>query len=83
MTSVDQLRQIIGSHKPGDTVQLTVVNAAGEERTVDVTLGERPAEEQQQTPQVQPDNGFSPTLPDGLQPPGFEQPAPGNDGSAS
>ena len=83
VTSVDELRQIIASHKPGDTVKLTVVNANGDERTVDVTLGERPADQQQQTPQLQPDNGLSPTLPDGLQPPGFEQPAPGEDGSAS
>ncbi len=50
VTSVDQLRQIIGSHKPGDTVKLTVVNASGDERTVDVTLGERPADQQQETP---------------------------------
>ena len=48
VTSVDQLRQIIGSHKPGDTVELTVVNANGDERTVDVTLGERPADQQQE-----------------------------------
>ena len=51
------------------------------DRTVDVTLGERPADQQQ--PQLQPDNGFTPTVPDGLQPPGFDQTTPGNDGSAS
>jgi hypothetical protein len=83
VTSVDQLRQIIGSHKPGDTVKLTVVNANGDERTVEVTLGERPADQQQQQdPQLQPDNGLTPTIPDGLQPPGFEQTTP-DDGSAS
>jgi S1-C subfamily serine protease len=39
----DALRRAIDSHKPGDRVRLTVVRD-GDERTVTVTLGERPSE---------------------------------------
>jgi putative serine protease PepD len=41
--SADALRRAIDSHKPGDRVRLTVVRD-GDERTVQVTLGERPSE---------------------------------------
>ena len=38
----DALRRAIDAHRPGDKVRLTVVRG-GEERTVEVTLGERPS----------------------------------------
>lgn len=37
------LQRLIDAHRPGDTVRLTVVDARGKERTVEVTLAERPA----------------------------------------
>jgi putative serine protease PepD len=40
--SADALRRAIDSHRPGDRVRLTVVRG-GDERTVQVTLGERPS----------------------------------------
>ncbi len=38
----DELREAIDAHKPGDKITLTI-RRAGDERTVEVTLGERPA----------------------------------------
>lgn len=38
----DALRRVIDSHRPGDTVQLTVVRD-GDSRTVEVKLGKRPS----------------------------------------
>ena len=38
----DALRRVIDSHRPGDTVKLTVVRD-GDSRTVDVKLGKRPS----------------------------------------
>ena len=40
--SGDELRDVIDSHKPGDKITLTI-ERDGQERTVEVTLGERPA----------------------------------------
>jgi putative serine protease PepD len=40
--SGDELREAIDAHKPGDKITLTI-QRAGDERTVQVTLGERPA----------------------------------------
>ena len=43
LTNFNQLRTTIGSKQPGDEVQLTVVSSeTGEERTINVELGERP-----------------------------------------
>jgi putative serine protease PepD len=41
--TADELRRAIDARKPGDRVQLTVVRG-GDERTVEVTLGERPSQ---------------------------------------
>lgn len=41
LSNYNQLRTIIGNKRPGDTVELTVVNQDGEERTVTVELGQR------------------------------------------
>jgi putative serine protease PepD len=40
--SGDELREVIDSHKPGDKITLTI-KRDGQERTVEVTLGQRPA----------------------------------------
>jgi putative serine protease PepD len=37
----DQFSELIGSHKPGDRVQLQIVRG-GKQRTVTVALGRRP-----------------------------------------
>ena len=42
VTSVDELRQAIAGHKPGDEVKLTVVHADGKRETVTVELGSQP-----------------------------------------
>jgi S1-C subfamily serine protease len=42
LTSMDQLAGIINTHKPGDTVKLTVISG-GTTKTVTVKLGQRPA----------------------------------------
>jgi serine protease Do len=42
VTSADELRSQIDSHSPGDQVTLTVVRN-GDERTVTVTLAQRPS----------------------------------------
>src|SRR5262245_193275 len=42
VTSVDELRQAIAAHKPGDDVKLTVVHANGKRQTVTVELGRQP-----------------------------------------
>src|SRR4051794_36277599 len=41
-SDADDLRKALGAHKPGDTVRLEVVRD-GQQRTVEVTLGNRPA----------------------------------------
>jgi hypothetical protein len=79
--SVDDLRRIIAGHQPGDTVQVQVVHADGEQETYDVTLGERPQDESAspltpqdggQAPGTQPEDGFG--APDPFQSPdGFPQ----------
>jgi S1-C subfamily serine protease len=42
VTSVDELRQAIAAHKPGDDVKLTVVHSNGKRETVTVELGRQP-----------------------------------------
>jgi len=42
VTSVDQLRDAIAAHKPGETVKLTVVHQDGKRETVTATLGRAP-----------------------------------------
>ena len=45
LSNFNELRTAVGSKQPGDEVQLTVVDSqSGEERTVTVTLGNRPDE---------------------------------------
>jgi S1-C subfamily serine protease len=43
VTSVDQLRDLIAAHKPGDTVRITVVDKNGKRTTKSVELGPMPA----------------------------------------
>src|SRR5207342_647598 len=43
VTSADQLKTAIAAKAPGDVVKLAVVADDGTRRTVDVTLGSRPA----------------------------------------
>jgi serine protease Do len=45
LSDFNQLRTIIGNKQPGDAVQLTIVRE-DEERTIDVTLGTRPSDEE-------------------------------------
>jgi S1-C subfamily serine protease len=42
VTSVDQLRDMIAAHKPGDTVSVTVVNKDGKRSTKSVELARMP-----------------------------------------
>ena len=42
VTSVDQLREAIAAHTPGETVRLTVVHQDGKRETVTATLGRAP-----------------------------------------
>jgi S1-C subfamily serine protease len=42
VTSVDELRQAIAAHEPGDDVKLTVVHSNGKRETVTVELGRQP-----------------------------------------
>jgi serine protease Do len=45
LSNFNELRTTVGSKQPGDSVELTVVSGeSGEERTVDVELGNRPEE---------------------------------------
>ncbi|PSQ70182.1 MAG: hypothetical protein BRD29_00245 [Bacteroidetes bacterium QH_2_67_10] len=45
LSNFNELKTAVGSKQPGDEVQLTVVDSqSGEERTVTVTLGDRPDE---------------------------------------
>jgi S1-C subfamily serine protease len=59
ITTVEALIDAIGVHQPGDQVTLTVV-WRGESREVEVTLAERPADEQ--LPQVEVRPGFQGVL---------------------
>jgi S1-C subfamily serine protease len=43
VTSVDQLREAIAAHKPGEVAKVTVVNADGDRETVGVELGRVPS----------------------------------------
>ena len=43
VTSVDQLREAIAAHEPGDTAKVTVVHADGERETLSVELGRVPS----------------------------------------
>jgi len=42
VSSVDQLRDLITAHKPGDTVSVTVVNKDGKRSTKSVELARMP-----------------------------------------
>jgi S1-C subfamily serine protease len=42
VTSVDELRQAIAAHEPGDDVKLTVVHSNGKRETITVELGRQP-----------------------------------------
>ena len=42
VSSVDELRDAIAAHKPGQTVSLTVVHANGTKATMNVELGRAP-----------------------------------------
>jgi S1-C subfamily serine protease len=42
VSTVDALRDAIAAHKPGDTVELTVVHADGDRETIEVELGRVP-----------------------------------------
>jgi S1-C subfamily serine protease len=42
VSTVDSLRDAIAAHKPGDTVELTVVRADGDRETIEVELGRVP-----------------------------------------
>ena len=58
----NQVRTIIGNKRPGESVEMTLVDESGERRTMTVELGERPDEEalagrQPQSPQ--PDDDIS------------------------
>ena len=43
VTSVDQLREAIAAHEPGDTAKVTVVHADGDRETLSVELGRVPS----------------------------------------
>jgi len=40
--TADDAAAIIASHKPGDTVKISLVSSAGSTRTVEVAVGTRP-----------------------------------------
>jgi S1-C subfamily serine protease len=42
VTSVDELREVIAAHAPGDSVEVTVVRSDGDRETLTVTLGRIP-----------------------------------------
>lgn len=44
LRNYNQLRTMIGAKSPGDETELTVVNADGDDRTVNVTLDEQPGD---------------------------------------
>ncbi len=43
VTTAQQLQEVLATHKPGDTVQITFIRPPGETKTVAVTLAELPA----------------------------------------
>jgi len=43
VTTAQQLQEVLATHKPGDTVQITFIRPPGETKTVTVTLAELPA----------------------------------------
>jgi S1-C subfamily serine protease len=43
VTEMEQLTSIIDSHKPGDEIEVEIVRGGGDEKTVTVTLGNRPS----------------------------------------
>jgi S1-C subfamily serine protease len=42
VTTVDELREVVAAHEPGDSMKVTVVRSDGDRETVTVKLGRIP-----------------------------------------